>query len=294
MALNCSMLDNQNNPIPLPDEKIFLTVDGIKISLAPTLPGSGTTDGEPISPTDPNSNQTHQTSSKSKLPLSTIFSNLTIKNSEKLHGGTIYITNQRILFISDSHHDGEEDQSIKTLTIPLSNSLDGRFIQPWLSANYHLSTVVPVEGGNLEELLSSRHTHQSSNLNDHPILFTLKVIFNEGRGFEFYEALEEVKRLHSEANGQRTTVLEELPTYSPTNQPNELNPIETNSAVPNSDQVDRSTRLQHRRDTMPDEDLIRAAQTALEEERIEQDLILESSTNPITTHRDDHPPLYEP
>ncbi|EGG05451.1 uncharacterized protein MELLADRAFT_78105 [Melampsora larici-populina 98AG31] len=286
MALNCSMLDNQNKPIPLPDEKIFLTVNGITISLVPTLPGSGTTDGEPISPTDSNQTQNQSNSSKSKLPLSSLFSNLTLKNSEKLYPGTVYITNQRILFISNHE---SEDQSIKTLTIPLSNSLDGRFIQPWLSANYHLSTVLPVNGGNLEELLSSRFTNNS----DHPILFTLKVVFNEGHGFEFYEALEEVKRLHSEANGQRTTVLEELPTYSPTTQPNELIPIETTSEIPTLDHVD-SSRSQQRRDTMPDEDLILAAQTALEVERIEQDLVLESSTNLNPTHHDDHPPLYEP
>lgn len=122
------------------------------------------------------------------------------------------MTNHRLIFVSSdasslaypSTNSGPEP--IQTLTVPLTHSLDGRFIQPWLSANYHLSTVVPVPGGGLEKLAGPTIPTVESSENS----YTLKVVFNEGHGFEFYEALEEVKRVMFESEGQRPADLEEL------------------------------------------------------------------------------------
>lgn len=184
------------------EEKVFLSVPAVNITLTPTPPGtSTTTTGEPISPADeiaPSSN------SKGKLPLRGLFDSLSLRTStDGSAWGTIYITTQRIIFVNGINPSTDDDREIKTLTVPLTHSHDGRFIQPWLSANYHISTITPVPGGNLERLVKAADVGPD-------LSFTLKVVFNEGHGFEFYEALEEVKRLMFDSESLRPTELEDL------------------------------------------------------------------------------------
>ncbi|KAG0141542.1 hypothetical protein CROQUDRAFT_663692 [Cronartium quercuum f. sp. fusiforme G11] len=289
MALNCTMLDPATNaPIPLPHEKIFLSVTGVTVTLTPTPPGSDTTTEPTLldQPTSPSPVQ----SSKVKPPLQSILSGLSLRNPDRTVGGTIYITNQRIIFVASAAAvaaatSSSVDPEIRTLTVPLRHSLDGRYVQPWLSANYHLSTVLPVPGGNLESL---------GGLNPAPDLsFTLKVAFNEGHGFEFYETLEEVKRVMFESESQRPAEIEDLPTYSPSTNPTTL--VSTNDQASSNPSTSISAPgSPHRRQdsTMPDEDLLQAAQTALEEEHHEHQQLLVQTAAP-RSHTDE-PPLYEP
>ncbi|KAA1074812.1 hypothetical protein PGT21_021605 [Puccinia graminis f. sp. tritici] len=218
--------------------------------------------------------------------------------------GTIYVTNQRILFITHNASaladldpptlqplSSQSNPSIllppiKTLTIPLRNSFDGRFVQPWLSTNYHLSTFVPVPNGNLDHLFPS--SSSANNLHSAMDSFTLKAVFNEGHGFEFTEALEEVKNIMFQSDSERPAELEELPTYSPpTSAPIGLvpepeapsvgqvegqtrNPMgsttTTGEELPPSINDDFHPRLFDCRNTLPEADLLLAASVATEEE----------------------------
>ncbi|KAA1070983.1 hypothetical protein PGTUg99_003478 [Puccinia graminis f. sp. tritici] len=203
--------------------------------------------------------------------------------------GTIYVTNQRILFIAHNASaladldpptlqplSSQSNPSIllppiKTLTIPLRNSFDGRFVQPWLSANYHLSTFVPVPNGNLDHLFPS--SSSANNLHSAMDSFTLKAVFNEGHGFEFTEALEEVKNIMFQSNSERPAELEELQPEAPSVGQVEgqtRNPMgsttTTGEELPPSIDDDFHPRLFDCRNTLPEADLLLAASVATEEE----------------------------
>ncbi|KAI7955199.1 hypothetical protein MJO28_005599 [Puccinia striiformis f. sp. tritici] len=342
MALNCSMITPNNDPVPLPGEKIFISVKSVTIYLNPTTPGAGTTSEPAISPTTPTSDPKQ----KGKLSLSGILSAITLNgpSNDGSANGTVYVTNQRILFIADNPSTTVPDPplpvqpstitsegqipnplpEIKTLTVPLRNSFDGRFIQPWLSANYHLSTFIPVPNGHLDQFLPS-HNPQARNSQSAQDSFTLKIIFNEGHGFEFSEALEEVKNFMFQSDSQRPAELEELPTYSPPmGEPLPLENVGSSSQAaglesqqgvgtttedeelppPSIDGYD--ARHCARRNTVPEADLLFAASIATEEELQEREFVTEEppltslSGSPQPTPASippsgtDAPPGYEP
>jgi hypothetical protein len=85
---------------------------------------------------------------------------------------------------------------IDTLSVPLANFQDGRFIQPLFKATYWEALVIPVPGGGL----SGPHA--------------VKLSFNKGQGWEFYEAVEEVKARAAEANEGQFGYVEALRTCS--------------------------------------------------------------------------------
>lgn len=178
MALNAVMLSADGKPVPLPREKVFQSVPKVTINLSPTQPGAPTTSAS--SATD-----------KGKAPAT---------GSPTL--GSVYVTNQRIVFVASnalalptpSSNPAASQPSlddIRTLTVPLTHHQDGRFVQPWFSANAHECNFVPVRGGGLDQLLPRGTT-----------TFALKISFNEGGGFEFHEAVEEVKRRLHDAEGR--------------------------------------------------------------------------------------------
>ncbi|WAQ85102.1 hypothetical protein PtA15_5A676 [Puccinia triticina] len=341
MALNCSMITPTNEPVRLPGEKIFISVKAVTIHLNPTTPGAGTTSETPLSPTSAIPVSAEDPKQKGKLSLSGILSAIALSPPDdgSAHG-TVYVTNQRILFIADDAasqpdppphpspppaHPNQPDHQhpsrllpkINTLTVPLRNSFDGRFVQPWLSANYHLSTFVPVPNGNLPPPPSTA-TAPHAALDS----FTLKIIFNEGHGFEFTEALEEVKRIMFQSDSQRPAELEELPTYSP---PMSLSvPLAGEGGPSSSLQPGDSSAMTGteaadalpppiddfgpgaRRDTLPEADLMLAASIASHQEHHEQMPITHLPPNPEITDLappdlpvvppppSDAPPGYEP
>lgn len=350
MALNCSMISSNNDPIPLPGEKIFLSVRSVSISLSPTTPGQATTDQPSISPTSPiHPIDDPDSKKKGKLPsiagmLST-FSSLASSNPsiDGSTDGTIYVTNQRILFIAQNasslsdpipSSDPNQPTRIKTLTVPLRNSFDGRFVQPWLSPNYHLSTVIPVPNGQLDRLFQTHDPNLSSH---HPIdSFSLKVVFHQGHGFEFYEALEEVKNIMFQSESERPADIEDLPTYSPpvtgsiplndgfdpsssdhtghlvpspANNSQNLNDNLEDPPPPSIDDPAGSATLLPRRNTIPEPDLLLAASVATREELVERSVMTQepprvSSLEPLPSElrpaddpaapHSDAPPGYEP
>ncbi|KNZ57311.1 hypothetical protein VP01_218g9 [Puccinia sorghi] len=351
MALNCSMITPNNLPVPLPGEKIFMSVKAVTIYLNPTTTGAGTTsEAAPLSPTAPSTlpvaapAASHDAKQKGKLSLSGMLSAISLVPGSSDDGsahGTIYVTNQRILFIADdasasliqTDPPSSTDPTpslppIKTLTIPLRNSFDGRFIQPWLSANYHLSTFIPVPNGNLQHLSASNPAHDSNIAQDS---FTLKIIFNEGHGFEFTEALEEVKNIMYQSESQRSAELEELPeataffipaTYSPPmadpiplatpssfvgcpmQQGQQQGQDETagNGGEDEGGRPAMDDYLSRRRETLPEADLLLAASVVTEEERLQEQQVLSNlpplpNILPPPDHppsADDAPPGYEP
>ncbi|PLW13560.1 hypothetical protein PCANC_14037 [Puccinia coronata f. sp. avenae] len=323
MALNCSMITPNNDPVPLPGEKIFISVKAVTIYVNPTRPGAGTTSETPVSPTGGPSAASHDPKQKGKLSLSGMLAAISLAPADDgSANGTVYVTNQRILFIADNasilgddlgaDHDNPRSSTgggqsaplppIKTLTVPLRNSFDGRFIQPWLSANYHLSTFVPVPHGNIDQVLPPPSSTQTNSHHYAQDSFTLKIVFNEGHGFEFTEALEEVKNIMFQSESLRPAELEELPTYSPPM--GDPAPLATASSYVRDPQYmetsagagDAPPAIDgyhfSRRETLPEADLLLAASIATEEELQEREIVTEEP--PIASLAHAHLPLPAP
>ncbi|KAI5479711.1 hypothetical protein MNV49_002970 [Pseudohyphozyma bogoriensis] len=173
-------------PLPLPSEKTLLTLPSIAISLAPQ-PSSTTTKSE---------------------------------KKERTATGTVYLTNQRFIFISSappaarsslsvgnasivnpagssttSRGDGGAaggeptgNETIHSISVPWSHYTDGRYVQPWFTATYYESLLLPAPGGGFLG----------------PQL--LKVYFKELGGYQFYEIVEEMKARIGEASSSRVEV----------------------------------------------------------------------------------------
>ncbi|CAD6575737.1 MAG: hypothetical protein CYPHOPRED_005783 [Cyphobasidiales sp. Tagirdzhanova-0007] len=120
--------------------------------------------------------------------------------------GTVYVTFQRIVFVADNAAALPAtalavNEELRSLSCNLSHFQDGRLVQPWLAANYYEGIVIPQTAGGLDGL------HK------------LKIHFSEGRAFEFYQAVEEVKMRHAENQGRNSSSQEEaLPLYTPAHQ----------------------------------------------------------------------------
>ncbi|RIA93506.1 hypothetical protein C1645_762169 [Glomus cerebriforme] len=157
MALNWAMIGSDGkSPVPLPGEKILLEQG--KVSLVLDMGG-----GYPGN-----------------------------AGTLKADGG-IYLTNQRVIFISRPLLD-----HFKSLSIPLLNLKEGKLQQPWFGANYYQAIVTPVPNGGL------------------PAPGQLKITFKEGGGFEFSTVYKELMlRLFENEGTAPVEHTEPLPIYTP-------------------------------------------------------------------------------
>ncbi|GBB89486.1 hypothetical protein RclHR1_16190005 [Rhizophagus clarus] len=157
MALNWAMIASDGkSPVPLPGEKILLEQD--KVSLILDMGGGYPGNAETL----------------------------------KADGG-IYLTNQRVIFISQPSL-----EHFKSLSIPLLNLKEGKFQQPWFGANYYQAVVTPVLNGGL------------------PAPGQLKVTFKEGGGFKFSTVYKNLMlRLFENEGTAPVEHTEPLPMYTP-------------------------------------------------------------------------------
>ncbi|CAH1768155.1 4309_t:CDS:2 [Entrophospora sp. SA101] len=162
MSVNWVMISSDGkHPVPLPGEKVFFSQE--KVSLILDM-GGGYPGNHP---------------------------NLKAE-------GIVFVTNQRIIFLS---HPSLEH--FKSLSIPLLNLKDGKFQQPWFAPNYYQATMIPVSNGGL--------TSPGE----------LKITFKEGGGFEFSSYYKEVLKRHAEMEGTGPIEhLEPLPVYTPSSSSN--------------------------------------------------------------------------
>ncbi|EJD36960.1 hypothetical protein AURDEDRAFT_116985 [Auricularia subglabra TFB-10046 SS5] len=119
MSLNWAMLDANNNPIPLPNERTVMSVDkGVELTLVvPDAPPTGSSAGGGSG------------------------------GSKKLQDwGKIVLTEQRLVFSATS---SGPDAPLRSLSVPLLNVLSTSFQQPVFGANYLAFDVRPSPGGGL-------------------------------------------------------------------------------------------------------------------------------------------------
>ncbi|CAG8493153.1 15168_t:CDS:2 [Cetraspora pellucida] len=157
MALNWVMISSDGkNPVPLPSEKILFSQE--KVSLLLDLGG-----GYPGNP------------------------------SNYKADGNIFITNQRVLFISRPPL-----HNFQSLSVPILNLKDGKLQQPWFGANYYEAYLMPVQNGGL------------------PSPGQLKITFKEGGGYDFSSCFTElIQRLSESESYVLVEHTEQLPTYTP-------------------------------------------------------------------------------
>jgi len=197
MALNWVMLTKEGDPVPLQDEKTFLHVPEVKI----TLTATPITSSPPSSPTTPSGTPSSR-SCKGSLRVTShrvifLSSSITTLNGSTSSTSTVtsWISS---LSLSSSTPVLDQADMINNLSVPIDKFQDCRFIQPWMEANYCEAVVVPVPEGGLQGL------HQ------------LKITFHQGSFWEFYKVIEEVKKLHEESNPNHINFTgENLPAYEP-------------------------------------------------------------------------------
>lgn len=129
--------------------------------------------------------------------------------------GTSFVTNQRVVFVREppSFVEGKVHADLSaplvTLTVPLDNYMDTRYMIPIFGAPYFEATILPVPQGGLP-------AHDDPATPGAAPTGTLTTYFNEGGGIDFRNAVEEVKARFDEMRGHdRPTHFESLPQYSP-------------------------------------------------------------------------------
>jgi hypothetical protein len=105
--------------------------------------------------------------------------------------GTLYLTNQRILYIPEP-----QQPHFSSLSIPVRNVRNGKFVQPWLVANYYECIVLPVPNGGIP-------AHMEGSFS-----------FTKGGAFEFSTIYRQIMERLQET-GEVPTVAEPLPAYEP-------------------------------------------------------------------------------
>lgn len=268
MALNWALIsEDGSRPVPLPGEKIFFSVE--------------------------------------KCSLSLDFKHQGVKWSAN---GNAYVTSKRILFLRQPPLPAPADPSItsthlRSLSIPLSQFVDTRYLIPVFTAPYFEASVIPSSDGGLPQRVSG-----SGSSSNNTGLF--KLWFNEGGGMAFRDAVEEVKSRLEEGS----THIEALPLYEPPEESqtasNSNPPDLSNLQITNEQQTRTAPTLSrpNRSDSMLQPEDIAAANVAIEEEERERDqerqrsqsiagqgtqsappVLSEGSSNP-TDVRDDPPP----
>ncbi|KAH8929035.1 hypothetical protein BT69DRAFT_1315886 [Atractiella rhizophila] len=244
MSVNWTMISPVNRqPVPLPNEKFFISIAGIDLTLRPC-----STTSVP-SPAGAGQNAY----------------------------GVVHLSNQRVVFITDSPNDkkeGEEEEDkkdLESLSIPIGNFQDGRFEQPWFGANYYEASVVPVSEGGLQGLQQ------------------VKFSFKEGQAWRFYEVMEEIKSLYT--GGAASSRGEDLPAYEP------LDAAPLPVASGSGSNVSRGPMPERRNSIITDEDLD-VARIAREEEERENELNMRHSIQLERVRQGEHggddsmPPAY--
>ncbi|CAG8635818.1 102_t:CDS:2 [Racocetra persica] len=157
MALNWVMIASDGkSPVPLPGEKILFSQE--KVSLLLDLGG-----GYPGNPANYKAD------------------------------GNIFITNQRVIFISRPTL-----PNFQSLSIPLLHLKEGKLQQPWFGANYYEACLIPVQNGGL------------------PSPGQMKITFKEGGGYDFSSCYTElIQRLNESESYVLIEHTEPLPTYTP-------------------------------------------------------------------------------
>ncbi|PWN95905.1 hypothetical protein FA09DRAFT_331841 [Tilletiopsis washingtonensis] len=169
MALNWAMLsDDGARPVPLPNEKILCSIEHCQLSLD--------------------------------------FKHQGVKWEAR---GNAVVSNQRVLFLRQpalpAPLPGQASSAhLRSLSVPLRNFVDTRYLIPIFAAPYYEAHVLPVRDGGLPQHVPGAPA--TSGL--------AKIWFNEGGGTLFKEAVEEAKA-RAEIGGAAEGHLEALPTYSP-------------------------------------------------------------------------------
>ena len=111
-----------------------------------------------------------------------------------------------------------QPSDLNTLTVPFSNFLDTRYMIPVFSSPYYEASIIPVPGGGLPEMSPAGSSSSSSSASTTSAFVQAKgrwiMHFNEGRGMEWRQAVEEVKARAEEMHG-RAQHMEDLPLYEP-------------------------------------------------------------------------------
>ncbi|KAI9508139.1 hypothetical protein F5148DRAFT_1284398 [Russula earlei] len=120
MALNWTMLNADRVPVPLPGEITVMTVEsGAEVSLI-------------IPDTPPTGASTSGGSGGGRTLIGT---------------GKLFLTDQRLLFVSSNSDGGST--GFDTLSLPLPSILSARFEQPYLGSNYVSIDIRPASSGGL-------------------------------------------------------------------------------------------------------------------------------------------------
>lgn len=138
MALNFAMLDAARNPVPLPDERVVLTVDkGVELTLVvPNAPPSGP------AATSGGSGGARTLKDWGKISLSE-----QRVRAPRGHGVCCAAEDPaQLLFVADGAASGAP---LQTLSVPLLHILATSFQQPVFGANYFAFDIRPVPNGGL-------------------------------------------------------------------------------------------------------------------------------------------------
>lgn len=197
MALNAVMLNHTSNkPVPLPEEKRFLEIEGVETVL-------------------------HALSNATALDSQT---------KALKANGAVYVTSHRVVFVSSappSSLAAESTSELVSLSCNLSHFQHGRLVQPWLAGKSTLLSrlVVKLIGADIIDPLCDTLSFRliptpTANYYEAVVLpqaggrlsrpHSLKIHFLNGRAYEFYEALEEAKRRYEETRGRGSTAEEPL------------------------------------------------------------------------------------
>ncbi|ORY94949.1 hypothetical protein BCR43DRAFT_476870 [Syncephalastrum racemosum] len=157
MSFNWAMLTPAGDaPLPLPNEKFLLSQHGVHAKLDCSV-----SDGR-------------------------------MARDEYNSMGTVYLSNQRIVFVAKDQH----NSVMRSLSIPFSQYKNWRLEQPWFTANYITATVLPVPGGGM------------------PKPGPLTLTFREGGAIDFANTYRNLQERYGEYSGVPPHH-EPLPAYQP-------------------------------------------------------------------------------
>lgn len=152
--------------------------------------------------------------------------------SIKCDSGTIYITNQRLVYLPT-----KPSSDLKSFSSPILNLQDTYVHAPFFGANYWVGLCKPVPGGGVPP--------------PHPVV-DVKLTFREGGAFQFHAIFEQIKERLNQTyaiahENSRQCVdfsnvdLEPLPVYRPSRE-DDIPPILTSSNIifENEDSIPRS------------------------------------------------------
>ncbi|RUP47168.1 hypothetical protein BC936DRAFT_146060 [Jimgerdemannia flammicorona] len=213
MALNWAMLaEDRRNLVLLPGEKTFFTQENVRFELDCSggyVYNLGRRKFVGL--------RLHCTSLK---PFS--LQRLTLENNSGYPGssggiytsnkGVLYLTNQRVVFVSTP-----ATEHLISVSIPLLNIKHGRFQQPWFAANYYEGTVMPCDVGGGSNLHLPSFIVPCPNQVPGGGLTqagNMKIVFKDGGGFDFTTIYDNLLARLGET-GETPQTFEPLPAYAP-------------------------------------------------------------------------------